>query len=150
MKRIWWSLGSAVTLALAAALVTVIGYAYWAGNQALDPGAEPYVIAPGSGVRQLAQQLVDREVIDEPFTLIAWAYAKGYTRSIKAGEYRFEAGINLQQLLRQTVEGKVIQYPVTFIEGWTFKQCRTALFLRHLPGTEFNAPLSHVDSSQFV
>ncbi len=127
MKRIWRSLLSSVVLALLAVLVTVIGYGYWAGTRPLDPGVEPYVIMPGSGVLQLAQQLVDRAVLDEPYTLIAWAYAKGHTRNIKAGEYRFESGISVQQLLRQTVEGKVVQYGVTFIEGWTFRQLRAAL-----------------------
>ncbi len=127
MTRIWQSLLSSVGLALLVVLVMGIGYGYWAGTRPLDPGAEPYVIMPGSGVLQLAQQLVDRDVIDEPYTLIAWAYANGYTRNIKAGEYRFESGISVQQLLRQTVEGKVIQYEVTFIEGWTFRQLRAVL-----------------------
>lgn len=127
MKRIWRSLLRVVVIALMAVSVTVIGYGYWAGTRPLDPGAESYVITPGSGVMQLAQQLVERDVIDEPYTLIAWAYAMGYTRSIKTGEYRFDVGINMQQLLRQTVEGRVIQYAVTFIEGWTFKQLRAAL-----------------------
>lgn len=127
MTHMWRSLLSSVALALLAVMVMVIGYGYWAGTRPLDPGTASYVIAPGSGVSQLAQQLVDRGVIDEPYTLMAWAYAKGYTRNIKAGEYRFEPGISLQQLLRQTVDGKVIQYGLTFIEGWTFRQLRAAL-----------------------
>ncbi len=121
------SLLSTLVFALLAALLAVAGYAYWAGTRSLDPGAEPYVIPPGSGVRQLAQQLMAREVIEEPYSLIAWAYAKGYTRDVKAGEYRFQSGITLEQLLRQTVEGRVVQYGLTFIEGWTFAQLRAAL-----------------------
>jgi UPF0755 protein len=127
VKRIWRLLLSSVLLALLAVIVMIVGYGYWAGTRPIDPGAESYVITPGSGALQLAQQLIDRDVIDEPYTLIAWAYIKGYTRNIKAGEYRFEPGISLQQLLDQTVEGKVVQYEVTFIEGWTFKQFRAAL-----------------------
>ncbi len=127
MTRIWRSLLSSVGLALLAVAVMLIGYGYWAGIRPLDPGTESYVITPGSGAWQLAQQLIDRDVIDEPYTLVAWVYAKGYTRNIKAGEYRFEPGISLQQLLRQTVDGKVVQYGITFPEGWTFRQLRAAL-----------------------
>ncbi len=134
MRHIWRSLLSAVSVALLAVAVTIIAYGYWAGTRPLDPGAQPYVITPGSGVVQLVRQLVDRGVLDEPYTLIAWAYAKGYTRNIKAGEYRFDAGSSLHEILRQTVDGKVIQYEITFIEGWTFREIVTAL--RSTPGLQ--------------
>ena len=86
------------------------GYGYWAVHRPLEPGPDAYVIPPGTGISQLARRLVERGVVDEPYSLVAWAYLQGQTQSIKAGEYAFESGINLIELLRQTVEGSVIQY----------------------------------------
>ncbi len=123
----WWLLLKSLTPALLAAVLGVFGYLYWAGQRPLTPGPDLYVISPGSGISQLAHQLLQRRVIREPYSLMAWAYAKRYTRQIKAGEYRFEPGITLERLLEQTVQGKVVRYSITFIEGWTFRQIKMSL-----------------------
>lgn len=45
----------------------------------------------------------------------------------RAGEYRLEAGIKPQQVLATLSSGQVIQYRLTLVEGWTFRQFAAAL-----------------------
>lgn len=42
--------------------------------------------------------------------------------SLKAGEYQFDKHASMRQVLDTLVEGKSIQYKVTFPEGWTSQQ----------------------------
>jgi len=46
---------------------------------------------------------------------------------IQAGEYRIRPGTTPQGLLRQLVEGRVIEHSITLVEGWTFVQVMDAL-----------------------
>ncbi len=111
------------TLAVATVVLAVcaLGYGYWRGYQPINRDVASFTIEPGTGVGRLARRLVNEAVIDDAYSLIGWAYALGYTRRIQAGEYHFPAGTTLRELLDQIVQGRVIQYSVTFIEGWTFR-----------------------------
>lgn len=122
-SRWWWFSGFAVVLSV----LSAAGYWYWAVTQPLHPGNQTYVIPPGTGALQFARRLTDRGVTKEPYSLLLSAYAKRYTHRIKAGEYQFRDGLNMLELLEQVVRGEVVQYTVTFIEGWTFKQIRDVL-----------------------
>ena len=46
---------------------------------------------------------------------------------MRAGEYSIADGITADELLRQFTEGNSIQYSLTVIEGWTFRQMLAAL-----------------------
>lgn len=116
-------------LALAAALLA-IGlsiYLYWSWHRPLDPGADTYVVRPGTSLRGLAAQLRERGVLRETRSFVLLGYVTGRSRALKAGEYRFRTGMNASELLDQVVAGRVIEYPFTIVEGWTFHQVRQAL-----------------------
>lgn len=49
----------------------------------------------------------------------------------RAGEYLLEAGITPRKLLEKLSSGQVVQYRLTLVEGWTFKQFATALVANH-------------------
>ena len=85
MNRIWrFGLRTVVTTVAGLAVAALL-YILWAGGQPIRKGDEHFVIAPGTGVSQFARRLSDEGIIDGPYTLIAWAYLKGNTRSIRAG-----------------------------------------------------------------
>ncbi|MFL6647549.1 MAG: endolytic transglycosylase MltG [Sulfurifustaceae bacterium] len=111
-----------MSIAIVAVLVAVGGYAAWTWRHPLQPGEEIFVLKPGATLRGLAHQLQERGVLREPYTFTWVAYLTGRSRQLKAGEYRFHAGITLGQLLDQVVAGRVIEYPLVFVEGWTFRQ----------------------------
>jgi UPF0755 protein len=59
--------------------------------------------------------------------LVLLAYVTGHARNLKAGEYRFKQGISQRELLQQVVTGRVVEYPLALIEGWTFDQFLQAI-----------------------
>jgi UPF0755 protein len=48
-------------------------------------------------------------------------------RVYRTGEFRLEPGAKPRDVLRQFAEGRVIQYRLTLVEGWTFRQVAEAL-----------------------
>jgi len=123
LGRVLWTMAG--ILVLAASLLA--GYLAIVANWKLKPAAVTYSVAPGMSLRQFSRQLYREDVLPDPFSLVWLAYLQGHARDLKAGEYRFRAGITPLQLLDQVVAGRVVEYPFTIIEGWTFKQVMAAL-----------------------
>lgn len=103
------------------------GCLYWSSRQPVLAGSESFVVSQGAGVKNVAMSLVHEKILREPYTFTLWAYVKGDTARIHAGEYAIPAGTTVAGLLDLFVSGKVIQRSITLIEGWTFKQCLEAL-----------------------
>jgi UPF0755 protein len=91
----------------------------------LDPESPEFVvmaIAPGSGVSDIAKKLVSEGVIkNKPLFTLA-ASARGSTRNLKSGEYRFDASMSILDVLSLLERGSVILHEFTIPEGFTVKQ----------------------------
>lgn len=121
---------SSLIRAIAALLVisaVVTGYLFWAWYHPLKPGAEIYEVKPGMSLRAFARDLSSRHVLPESHSFVWLAYVTGHQRDLKTGEYRFRNGMTARELLDQLVAGRVIEYPVVLVEGWTFREFREAL-----------------------
>lgn len=57
----------------------------------------------------------------------ALAQRMGVASRLRAGEYAVPVGTTPRELLRRLSIGDVIQHRFTIVEGWTFRQLRTAL-----------------------
>ena len=97
-------------------------YVYWFSVARLEPEAKIYVVAPGTSLKAFARQLRNEKVLPDANTLVWIAYLKGQSRELKTGEYRFRKGITALEILEQVMAGRVVEYPLTIAEGWTFKQ----------------------------
>ena len=86
-----------------------------------------YFIKPGSSLQAIATDLHAHGWLDSPWYFILAARFFGMAKEIKAGEYAIEPGTNTLQLLEQFVEGKVVQYSLTLLEGWSYEQVMIAL-----------------------
>lgn len=102
-------------------------YIYHETHRVIFPGSEVYRIEKGSSLRDFAKELENRHVISSDWPLLTLAVYQGQTRSVQAGEYRFEDVSSLSNILTRIVAGRVVTYPITFIEGWTFVEIRQAL-----------------------
>ncbi len=89
----------------------------------------PYNITVVNGIsmRGFADQLVNEGLLEEKWSFLFWARYRNLSSSLKAGEYKIPADATMNDLLHLVTSGQVIDYPVTFIEGWDFKQLREAL-----------------------
>lgn len=87
------------------------------------PSSEPYLEIPrGTSLRALTHRMAREGILEQPYYFIALAYLEGAQRAIKAGEYALAPGMTPQQLLHDMTAGKVVQFPITLIEGRTFRQ----------------------------
>lgn len=96
---------------------------------ALPPEGVIYQLPPGGSAGSLAGDLVAAGYLPARQRLyLRWlALSSGRAARLRAGEYRLEPGLTPSALLDLLVSGKVVQYPFTIVEGWTFRQLRAAL-----------------------
>ncbi|MEK9133300.1 MAG: endolytic transglycosylase MltG, partial [Pseudomonadota bacterium] len=102
-------------------------YLFWSWNHSLQPGTDVYAVKPGMSLRAFARELSSRGVLPESHSFVWLAYLTGHQRDLKSGEYRFRNGMTARELLEQIVAGRVVEYPVVLVEGWTFRQFLDAI-----------------------
>lgn len=85
------------------------------------------LVKPGSSLRGIAGKLHKQGLLSDARLFVLMARLRGQAASMQAGEYALEPGLTPAGLLQKMVEGEVVQYGITLIEGWTFKQFRTAI-----------------------
>ena len=86
-----------------------------------------FIIQPGMSLKSVGAELENLGLIKRPYYLLIEARRQGREGRIKAGEYVIGPGTTPLQLLDQFVAGKVKQYAITLIEGWTFAQVMDAV-----------------------
>ena len=110
------------------AVSLVVGWSWMSLNnfanspvQAGEKGIE-FVVPAGAGLIRVANQLENDGVISSARYFRWLARLEGLTTRIQAGEYQIESGTTALGLLQLFASGKVKQYTLTIIEGWTFHQ----------------------------
>lgn len=121
-KPVRYLIGSIALVVLGCGL-----YFYWFAVTRLTPEARIYIVEPGTTLKRFSRQLSREGVLTDAHSLVWLAYLKGQSRDLKSGEYRFRKGITALELLDQVMAGRVIEYPMRIVEGWTFKQVLAAL-----------------------
>lgn len=97
-----------------------------------------YKVERGAVLGQVAADLKAQGVLAKPLYLRLLGRQRGDAGQIKAGEYALTPGLTPTSLLDLLVSGKVIEYGLTLIEGWTFAQVMAAvradsILIRTLP-----------------
>lgn len=97
------------------------------------------VIPSGATIRSIATELHRKGVLDHPSYLVLLARWEDVARDMKAGEYYIQPTTTPLEFLHQIVTGKVVQYRLTLVEGWTFSQVMVAVqndsHLKHILGS---------------
>lgn len=106
-----------------AALVPVIGgllmtSLYYFRSTASEQPQE-VMIAPGSSTMAILTQLHEAGVTPPPAWLVAPMALSGLVGTLKAGEYRFEAGSSPASVLYKISRGEVVIHKLTIPEGLT-------------------------------
>lgn len=86
-----------------------------------------YRVERGTGFGQVAYDLQRREIITEPIYLRLLGRERGDADRIKAGEYALTPGMTPVDLLDLLISGDVIEYSLTLVEGWTFREALDAV-----------------------
>jgi UPF0755 protein len=119
-------------LALAGLLLGGVAAVAWLFHFALTPldvppEAREFTVKKGRSVRGVGRDLVAAGVLGEPWSFESMARLLGQAGAVKAGNYELPARITPYRLLEMIARGEVSQAQITFIEGWTFAQMRSAL-----------------------
>ncbi len=121
-------LGTCVAGVMLVALALYVDYRSFMDTP-LTVSAEgvPLTVPSGASVASITRQLQDKGVLRSGLYLRAYARLTGMAQRIQAGDYLLEPGTRPRELLDQLVSGKVIQYSLTVVEGWTFGQLLDAV-----------------------
>ncbi len=118
-------LHAAVFGALGAALFLLV-FAWRAHVAFTGPGplaaAGTVVIEKGAGVERIAAMLHASGVVGDRFLFAAGARLTGRGRAMRAGEYRFPAGISMDRAIALLARGETVKRRLTVAEGLTVSQ----------------------------
>ncbi|MCK5002994.1 MAG: endolytic transglycosylase MltG [Gammaproteobacteria bacterium] len=84
-------------------------------------------LKPGATIRSLAKQLEQYDLVKCPKLLIFWTRLNGDAKRLQVGEYVINPGTTLSALLDDITSGRVRQYALQLLEGWTFKEFMQAI-----------------------
>ncbi|MDC8804291.1 endolytic transglycosylase MltG [Halomonas pacifica] len=120
----------AILLVLGAALLAG-GHHYWQSRLAAPIGIdEPtlYEVPRGAGYHRVIGELAaDGVIADEwAFRLLTRLEPESVPQ-LRVGEYMLEPGMSGRELIGLLGSDRVVTYPLTIPEGWTFRQLRQAL-----------------------
>jgi UPF0755 protein len=124
-------LRSLVVLALAAAFLVgglLVDYSRFLQTPVtLAETTSLYEVERGVSLRRVAQDLTRLGVLEHPYYLELLALRQGEGARLKTGEYELTRGLLPLGLLERLGSGRSIQYPITLVEGWTFRQAVAAV-----------------------
>ena len=102
-------------------------FIYAKTSLSLAPEAQEISIEPKSGLKSIANQLVEQGVLNSAWPFVLLAKILGKESYLQAGDYTLNKNITPYQLMLSLNHGKATQGNITFIEGKTFKQMREKL-----------------------
>ncbi|CAM3155858.1 aminodeoxychorismate lyase [Pseudomonas floridensis] len=135
-----------------------LGFAYWQQYQALHQPLEVVQeqlldVPAGSTPTGVLNRLQADGVIKDAFWLrLYWRFNLA-GQPLHSGEYRMTPGMDVEALFGVWKRKEVVQYSLTLVEGWNFRQVRAALSrqakldqtLAGLSDTELMAKIGHPD-----
>ena len=91
-----------------------------------------FFVKEGSTLRQVANELENKELIRSRDLFLVWARFLGHARHIKAGEYRLNPGMSPLVILKTLSSGAIVTHPVTIPEGYSRMQIAELLAAKGL------------------
>ncbi|MGC2049737.1 MAG: endolytic transglycosylase MltG, partial [Gallionella sp.] len=109
-------------------LVATAGMGYYAYHPLSLP-ATPFEfdLKQGSGLKNTARQMQQAGLLGQEWPFVLLARVMGKPMQLKAGNYELKHPVSPLQLLEIISKGEFSERKIGIIEGWTFKQFRSAL-----------------------
>ena len=128
-RRRWLSVGLLVALLGGGGLIYALyDYRTFLNTPLTVPEAGlEFTIPAGESIKTTARRLQEQGVLRSALYWLIYTRLQGLAPRIKAGEYLLKPDATPRTLLEQFVAGRVIQYPLTIVEGWTFHQLLQAV-----------------------
>ncbi|WP_191833380.1 endolytic transglycosylase MltG [Pseudomonas fluorescens] len=113
----------------------ILGFSAWKVNSALEQtlhvSQEQLLDVPtGTNPNRMFYRMESQGLLDDAFWLrLYWRFNMAGV-PLHTGEYRMTPGMTVRDLFEVWRRGDVVQYSLTLVEGWNFRQVRSAL-VRH-------------------
>ncbi len=110
----------------------VLGFSAWKVNSALEQtlhvSQEQLLDVPtGTNPNRMFYRMESQGLLDDAFWLrLYWRFNMSGV-PLHTGEYRMTPGMTVRDLFEVWRRGDVVQYSLTLVEGWNFRQVRSAL-----------------------
>jgi UPF0755 protein len=110
-------------------ILSLCGGAIYYAYSPLTPAKLPveFTLNQGSSLTTVVRQFKQDGVLEFPRLFVALARMLGKAGQIKAGVYQLDHVVSAMELLEMITQGNVSKSQLTIIEGWNFRQLRTAL-----------------------
>ncbi|HOS87905.1 MAG TPA: endolytic transglycosylase MltG [Candidatus Pacearchaeota archaeon] len=77
-----------------------------------------YRVKPSSSAKEVAFDLARQNILSDPYPLLAYLFASGNLKNIKAGAYEISSNMTGRQIAEILTNGKTAQLKLTIVEGW--------------------------------
>jgi UPF0755 protein len=129
-------------------LMALLGWLAWALLLPLTPERETFVLLPaGFSSRQIALRLENNRVIRSSSGFLLFHYLQR-SRTLKAGEYRFQASGNAIQVLNRLARGDIYTHTVVIPEGYNIFDVAQAIQQAGLGPAEAFLEVARTDLAQ--
>ncbi|MEE1869575.1 endolytic transglycosylase MltG [Pseudomonas auratipiscis] len=110
----------------------VLGFSAWKVNSALEQtlhvSQEQLLDVPtGTNPNRMFYRMESQGLLDDAFWLRLYWRFNMVGVPLHTGEYRMTPGMTVRDLFEVWRRGDVVQYSLTLVEGWNFRQVRSAL-----------------------
>jgi UPF0755 protein len=125
-----WRTSLFIFLIAAGSLLAVLGIDYhrfMTTPITLSSASTLIDIPKNTSLPVLARRMTEQGILRHPYYFIALASLQGDRSRIKAGEFELTAKMIPSQVLERITSGQVVEYSLTLVEGWTFRQALAAI-----------------------
>ena len=123
-----WVIGAIVIFMLVRVVFSIVMWAKFIDTPIVPAGAPLYFELNNNDTPlSLGKYLKNKHLLDKPQYIVWLSVWDGVDKHLQVGEYEFMPGTTPRQMLQQIATGKVIQYRVAIIDGWTFKDMMTTI-----------------------
>lgn len=110
----------------------LLGFSAWKVHSALEQplhltGERLLDVPTGTTPNRMFYRMQQDGVIRDAFWLRLYWRFNMPSVALHTGEYRMTPGMNVRDLFEAWRRGDVVQYSLTLVEGWNFRQVRSAL-----------------------
>ena len=109
-------------------LLATTGLGYYVYHPLTLPATPfEFTLKQGSSLKSVAREMKQAGLLGQAWPFVWLGRLHGSSGQLKAGKYSLDRDVSPMELLEIITKGEVIQSQTSIIEGWAFRQLRTAL-----------------------
>ncbi|MGC3873061.1 endolytic transglycosylase MltG [Halomonas sp. GXIMD04776] len=120
-----------LVIVVVGAALAFAGFTYWQSRLAAPITIDEstlYEVPRGASFNRVVSDLAEHDILAEDWSLRLLAkLSPDSVPQLRAGEFMLEPGMSAQEAIALLGSDKVVTYPLTIPEGWTFDQMRELL-----------------------